>query len=167
MKSRFTALILALALTGCASLPARQKAVQSTQAVDFALSTFQDAEWRLCNATAYQSFLTAGRSLTAAVTACAGPEAEAAALTTAKHQAINRQLAEAFGLQKKIVVLLQGWQQGQPPPADLNELMTRSQSFLDMVKTLATTDQQKKLISLGETVLVEVQKIVAAIQGGR
>lgn len=153
-------------VAGCASLPARQKAVQSTQAVDLALSKFQDAEWQACNGTAYLAFVNAGRAIDRAVTTCAGPEAEALRLTTEKHQAINKQLASAFATQRKIVLVLQNWQVGQPTPAELPDLMTQSRSFLELVKTLAATDQQKQLVSLGETVLVEIQKIVDALRGG-
>lgn len=168
MRFKKIGLILALlTVVGCASLPAKQKAVQSTQAVDFGLTTFRQAEWRLCNEDAYQAHVAAGRTVETAVKVCTGPNAAAAQLTTEKHVAINLQIAEAQKLQQKVVTLLQGWQQGQPAPADLGDLMTRTQSFLDLVRSLATTDQQKQLVGLGVTVLSEVQKIIDAIRGGR
>lgn len=154
-------IVAVLIVTACATMSTRDRAVRGIQFTDQRLSAFQDAERRICNEAEYVKI---GGSLTTPILTCAGPLAEAAGLSTEVHRKIAMALAEAFALQKKAAALLLAWEENQPAPPELNTLLAQAQATLQIVSTLAPTERQKELLSLGNAVVTEIQKILDLIR---
>ncbi len=158
-------LALTVGPVGCASIPAREKAVVSLQAVQVALGKVQDAEREICNTSLYRS-LDVTEQWTVAIPVCAGPNAEAAKLTTEKHKEISSVLAKAFALNQRAANALLVWKPGSPEPVEVTQLMGQAKSFLSIATALATTEQQKALVSLGATLIKEIEAVIDAVKGG-
>ena len=127
---------LALTLSGCASLPAKEKAVESLQATEVALGAAQDAERALCNPTA------AASAPTAPIVDCTGGASTAIGLTNARHQQIATALVKAFDAQAKAAVALRAWKAGDPVPTTVTDISTDAAAALAVVRQLLTTNPQ-------------------------
>lgn len=161
-------LFVIIALTAaCASMPPRDRAIKGIEIVDSSLSAFQDAERRICNEAEYNKAVAAGTQLTAAITTCTGMLAQAAKLTTETHQKIASLLAEAFKLQQKAVLVIQALGPNDPVPGEVNDLLTKTRAIAAVVIGLAGTDQQQKLVSLVNTTVDQIQKIIDELRGGK
>lgn len=159
---RLSALILAvglaLGLTACQSIPAKQKAVTSLSQVQNTLEVLQDAERRLCNPISFDA------DATKPILECVGPLAQTAQLTTAKHQTFAAGMAKAYNLQKRAAIALQAWNPGTPAPAELPGLQSQAQTLIDFLKALAIGADQKQLVAVAQTLLDEVAKVIAAVK---
>ena len=98
------ALVLAVSLTlACASLPAKQKAVNGVQLAEVTLGQAQDIERQLCNPQL------AVQTPPVPITTCTGPTAATIGLDDAKHKVFVQALSNAFGLQIKATTALEAW----------------------------------------------------------
>ena len=158
-------LALAVSPVGCASVPARQKAVVSLQSVQVALGKIQDAEREICNTALYRS-LDVLEQWSVAMPVCEGPNAAAARLTTEKHKEISSVLAKAFALNQRAATALLIWQPGSPEPGEVTQLMGQAKSFLSVAQSLAATEQQKALVSLAAALIKEIEDVIDAVKGG-
>jgi hypothetical protein len=95
------------------------------------LGQIQDTERRLCNAAEYAV------APAAPIKECAGPLADAAMLTTERHQRIASALSKAFDAQIKAAVVLRAWRAGDPVPATLPDILDALESVAAVVKELA------------------------------
>src|SRR5688572_5694702 len=100
MKRLVLTFLIALALSGCASLPLKERAVMTLDSSQQLLSQVQDTERHICNAVAFKT------APTMPIKECTGPLAAAAQLTTARHQSIAAALSRAFDAQIKASVVL-------------------------------------------------------------
>jgi hypothetical protein len=123
---KVSGIILALAIFsgGCASLPAKQKAVVGLQTSELALEGAHDTERNLCSPTADK---------TQPITHCDGVAAATLQLTDARHQQLATLFSNAFDAQGRAAVALQAWQAGEPAPASLAEYRKVIQDTLDAV----------------------------------
>ena len=150
--------IVTLLATGCASLPAKERATLSLQAVQGQLEVLQDAERRLCNPVAFDA------DPTKPITECAGPVSQTLGLTTEKHKTFAGHMATAYSAQRRLAIALQAWKVGQPTPPDLSTLEAQIRAALALARTLASNDSQKQLIETGEATLDEILKILNAVR---
>ena len=141
---------------GC-SVAIKQRVSESHQAVRLALTAFDDTEHELC--------------LPAVVDAppvhrgdCTNPDAAAIGLTSALNQKIAQSLIKAFEADKKVSAAIIAWKAGDPPPADLSQLLADAQAAFDVVKTFAPAGSQ--LLVKGQQVLDEIAKLVVLFGGG-
>lgn len=118
--------LVALLSFGCASLPAKQKAVVSLQASETALEGAHNLERSLC-------FVTPA---TEAGGHCTNPQAASVKLTDATHQKLATFFAQAFAVEIKAAVALKAWQAGAPAPSDVTTYRATIQQILDTAKTL-------------------------------
>ncbi len=109
---RLIVFVVALSLSGCASLPLKQQAVVSLQASETALESSHDAERALCSPTA---------NPTTAITHCDGAAAATIGLTDARHQALARLYSKAFAIEDQAQAALKAWRAGDPKPSSLAE----------------------------------------------
>lgn len=159
MRARIIlSLVLALGLTGCASVPAKQKAVTTLASVQDSLEVLQDAERRLCDPVSFDA------DATKPILACTGPLAATTQLTTAKHQQFAAGMAKAYNLQKRAAIALQAWAPGTPAPVELKSLQTEAQSLIDFLRALAGNEDQKKLVAVAQSLLDEIQKVMHAVK---
>jgi hypothetical protein len=127
--------LFVLLTSGCASLPVKERAVQTLNATQTTLANVQDTERRLCNANAYAA------APSAPIKACAGPLADATMLTTERHQRIAAALSKAFDAQIKASVVLRAWKAGDPPPATLPDILDALEAVAGVVKELAPNSE--------------------------
>lgn len=146
---RFALIALAIAISACASLPIKQRVSQTHQAAHQALVLVDDAERTLC------------QPAPAAPNTCSNPAAATIGLTDAKHQALSRQLAEAYAVDAKVGAAVIAWRAGDPVPSDLQTLLTYATQILSTANTL--TDQP--LIDRAQTYLARIRTLVQAFSG--
>ncbi len=162
---RLYVLIAVLALSiGCASLPVKQKAVDSLQTTETILEQAQSIERQLCNPTL------AAQTPPVPITTCTGPTATTIQLTDAKHQQIAAALSTAFGLQIKATTALQAWRSGDPPPADLVALQADVKEALGVVTGLVQGPQNgnlSALISKIQNVLDTLTNTLNSLKGAK
>ena len=158
---RKLALVLIL-LTSCASIPIKQRATQSLAGTQQLLIAAQDAERQLCNAAAY------AKDPAAPITTCEGPSAAAVQLTTERHRAIARALAQAFDAHVMASVALQAWRAGDPVPTGLSEITAAVREALAVVRQLLPGSSETTLIAnrLIEATL-QAETAIAALKGER
>jgi len=163
-------LTLILLLVSCGThLPPKDRAILSIDFVDKRLTTLQDTELRICNEAQYNKIVAAGTPIATSwppTTPCAGPLSDATKLTTDKHKEFSAKIADAFAIQKKAAILIKAWTAGQPAPPELNALLSQAQAVVAIIGTLAVSDGQRDLLSLGNTTIAEIQKIIDTIRGG-
>jgi uncharacterized protein YceK len=153
MKSRNIIAVLAIvALAGCASVPVKQKASETHQALRTALTSADDLERALCGMTP------------AAPNHCTTTAAATVGLTDAVHQDVSRRFAHAYEADQKVAAALIAWKAGDPAPADLAGLLADAQAALVAVKPLTGSGQQ--LTGKVQAWLDEVQSLVALFQKG-
>lgn len=146
-------LILCLALSACASLPLKQKAVIGLQASETALEGAHDIERSLCFVS--PSTEQGGH--------CTNPQAAAVRLSDATHQHLATLFSAAFAAEIKGAVALKGWQAGAPAPTDVlgyqqdiqaalalakSELGANAQPFIDKIQQ-AVDSAAAVLVALG------------------
>lgn len=158
MRKQFGILFLVAATAFCSSLPAKQRAVTSLASVQTQLEVLQDAERRLCNPVSFDA------DAMKPITACEGPMAQTVQLTTAKHQTFAAGMAKAYNIQKRAAIALQAWAPGAPAPVELSSLQTEAQSLIDFLRALASGEDQKRLVAVGQSLLDEVQKVIKAVK---
>jgi len=146
----------ALGLSACASVPPRQAAIVSVQAVEKALDTAQTAERQVC-------FVNPS---TESGPHCTNPIAATVGLTDARHQQIAAALRDAFLTQAKVVDALALWAPGQPAPTSLATLTTQVQSALTVAQALVPQGQGATILADIQAVITAAQKIAAAVNGG-
>lgn len=146
--------VLTAGLAGCASLPAKQRAVLSLQATQTHLELVQDLERRLCNA---QSF---DVDPTRPITECAGPVATALQLTTERHRVFAGHMATAYAAQRRLGAALLLWQPGSPVPAEVSTVEAQVRAALAVARSLVEEDERRDLIDAGEALLDEVLAVV-------
>lgn len=112
---------------GCASLPVKQRAVNSLQASELALEAAWDAERAICSPAA---------TPTTPLTQCDGAVAAAVGLTFAQHQAIDRQFSTAFGGIDTAQTALKAWRAGDPVPTTLLNYQTALHDVLTAVAAI-------------------------------
>lgn len=150
--------LLAVALVACASMPAKQVAVQSNKLAGQSIWALQDTERRICNQAAFD------KDPLAPITECAGPLSTAAKLTTETHKQFASVLARAYQLRIRVDLALLAWQPGQPAPTELPSLQQAADEALKLARALAQTNEQKELVTLADTVVTEVRNIVNALR---
>ncbi len=158
MRNVWLSLVLALTVSACASVPAKQKAVTSLASVQTSLEVTQDAERRVCNQASFDA------DALKPITECTGPLSVALGLTTAKHQAFAAGMAKAYGLQVRAAIALRAWSPGTPAPVELSSLQTAAQSLVDFLRALAQNEDQKKLVAVGQSLLDEIQRVIHAVK---
>ncbi len=165
MKSRFTALILAFALTGCAanqppSVPGTpQQKLAALQIADTSQQTLIQAvhvEAGICNAAASKA------NPNAPVLTCEGPIAASAKLTTERHQAFSASLLKAFELHRESVSRLDSWKPGEPIPITLGTFEAQVQAILALSQGLGGADAAA-LSDLVTKILKQIADIRAAL----
>lgn len=119
------ALGLAFALSACASVPVKQRAVTSLQASETALASAHDLEMGLC----YAKPADLGSH-------CTAPAAAAAGLTDQRHVALEHAFELAFDAESKAALVLLTWKAGDPPPATLSEYQSIIQTILTLAQQL-------------------------------
>jgi hypothetical protein len=150
MKIRVSLLILALAtLVACASVPIKQRVSDTHQAVHQALVLVDDAERTLC------------QPIQATPNRCGNAAAASIGLTDEKHQALSRQLADAYAVDAKVGAAVIAWRAGDPVPSDLETLFSYATQILQTANTL--TDQP--LIDKAQTFLARIGSLVQAFGG--
>lgn len=132
-------LIGVLALSACASLSLKQRAVVSLQATHAALSAAQDFERQ-----AYATHSVPG-------------------LTPLKHQELAMFFSHAFESEIKATVVLKAWKAGDPVPSSLAELQADSASALVVLKQLLPGSAG--LVDKIQAIADEAFKVAALLKG--
>jgi hypothetical protein len=154
-------LALVLSFGACASLPVKERAVQTLNATQNTLANIQDTERRLCNAAEYDA------SPTTPIKACAGPLADATMLTTERHQRIAAALSKAFDAQIKASVVLRSWRAGDPVPATLPDIMDALETVTEVVRELAPNSDLFRELDTILQARRELEELVAALKGAQ
>lgn len=150
MKKQIGALLaIALTLTACASLPAKQQVSAKHQTVHQALVILDDAERALCQPKPEPLS-----------NECASPTAAAIGLTDAKHQDFSRKLAQAFTLDAKVGAAVIAWRAGDPVPADLSTLVRDAQD----IAAVANTITNNPLVDKAQTLIARLLQLVDAFK---
>lgn len=149
MKRTLLMFIAAAALAaGCASVPLKQQISASHQAVHQAIVTLDDAERQLCG------------PAPAAPSHCAAATAAAVGLTDARHQAISAALVKAFDADAKAGRAIVAWRAGDPPPADVQQLLTDAQDALGAVQAITDTS----LVQKAQTLVARAQALLSSFK---
>lgn len=141
------------AMTGCASLPQKQRAVMSLAASEAALAASHDAERLLCSPTANQ---------TTAITHCEGAQASAIGLTDERHRQLARLFATAFDAEVKAATALKLWRAGDPAPSSVADYQRDVQGILSAVLVLAP--RTERVVSKAQEAVDQVAAVAALIR---
>jgi len=150
-------LIVVILLSAGCSVAIKQRVSESHQAVRLALTAFDDFEHETCRPSLVDAPPVHRGD-------CTNSEAAAIGLTSALNQKIAQSLIKAFEADKKVSAAIIAWKAGDPPPADLSQLLTDAQAAFDVVKTFAPAGSQ--LLVKGQQVLDEISKLVVLFGGG-
>jgi hypothetical protein len=134
--------------SGCASLPVKERAVQTLNATQNTLGQIQDTERRLCNAAEYAV------SPSTPIKACAGPLADATMLTTERHQRIAAALSKAFDAQIKAAVVLRAWRAGDPVPSTLPDILDALASVAAVVEDEEEFEKLANVLQPGDELVL-------------
>lgn len=158
MKRLSLVFLISLTLAACAHLPVKQQATDKLTASIQLLGTAQDAERTLCSPTADK---------TKPITHCDGAGASAVGLTDARHQAAARAFAAAFDGQIKAAIAIRGWQAGDPPPANLADVMADAQAALVVVHQLTSNPSVTHIADTLQQAIDGLVAIQHALSGGK
>lgn len=145
------AIVAAILLTACASVPIKQRVSQAHQVAHQALVTLDDAERRLC------------QPVPAATNTCGNPVAASLGLTNAKHQDFSRRLAAAFAADAKAGVAIVAWRAGDPVPTDLSTLFRDVQDLA----VVANTITDNPIVDKAQAAIARVKAVIDAFGGGQ
>lgn len=137
-----------LAFSGCASVPLKQKLSTAHQSVREAIVQLDEAERQLCGPAPAQP------------NHCTTIAAQVVGLTDARHQAISRQLVQAYETDIKAGTALIAWRAGDPPPTDLTQLLTDAQETLAAIQALSYLP----LVEKAQTFVARAQALLARFQ---
>jgi len=155
------AVALGWILTGCASLPAKQRAVVSLQSVESALGAAQDFE--------RANYIALGENVTAppALRKYCPPSALAAPLPTnaTVHQVVSCLFVQAFSSQIASAQALQNWSAGAAPPTFLGELRGEVDAIFGIVKGLSANTNQQQFLTLTQNTVDSVLSVVQLVGG--
>ena len=152
MTFRWLAVLLAGSLSACASMPVKKQAAEKLTDTAQLLTAAREAEHRLCSSTA---------DATRPATRCDSPQAAAAGLTDARHQALERALTAALDAHSKAVAALEAWKAGEPPPPSLHEVVVSAEAALVAAQDL-TPDASVSMIADSLRRAIDA---VASVQG--
>lgn len=156
------AIVLAsLSMTACASMPAKQKAAISLQAIETGLGSAQDFE--RANYTAMGETVVASASLRKYCPASALGQSLPANATV--HQVVSCLFVQAFASQAASSKALQTWQAGTAPPTVLGELRGEVDTLFAVVKGFSANTNQQQLLTLAQNTVDSVLSVVNLMGG--
>jgi len=143
---------VALYIGGCASAPAKQRAVVTVQSVAAALNTLQDFE---LTAEVNGTIPALNRAASPAVRALC-PAGIPIAVPTANHNVVQCLFAVMYQALKQAATDLQTWVPGAATPLSLLQLKGFADSALGLVQSLAPA-------GTAQTILTDTQAVVDAL----
>ncbi len=124
MMRRLVAAILIAFTVSCASVPLKQKAVTTHQAMHLALVEVDDLERDLCAPEPTRT------------NHCTAASATLIGLTDAKHQRISNQIAAAYKVDIDLSTALITWRSGEPAPKEIDQMLMAAQETLTAIEPL-------------------------------
>lgn len=150
-----TILVIAVAC----SVSLKQRAVRTVQTTQVTLAAIQDNERAICDPERAQV------RPQVPITTCV-ESAVKAGLTTERHQNIAKGLAVAFGLQVKAATALQAWQAGQPPPKELDEMLSTLGSVLTVIRQITpATSEVSKVVADIQSISDQITQLINSLKG--
>lgn len=148
---------------GCASAPAKQRAVISLQSIETALGSLQEFERGTHTSLGLDSVAPDGERRLCPDTALGGLPLPAGA---SRHQVISCVFAQAFELQRAASVAMNGWNTGQAPPSQFTQLQDEVNVIFGVAKGLPVNPNQQKWLDLAQSTVNTVLSVAKIMTGG-